>query len=190
MTSVFSWQNSVSLCPDSFCTPRPNLPATPGVSWLPTFAFQSPIMKRTSFLGAHPPGIALNKQAFLTWVSCRETCCRLLQALNMFFCVIQQDLVVYLIHFLKRWLWVVTFLPRRYETFSVSGKISLLRPKLSCSQSPSASGHTLLALIPPTPSSPPLSFSLQNPFMCAISSASFCPSPAACPLDTFLLSHA
>ena len=24
---------------------------TPGVSWLPTFAFQSPIMKRTSFLG-------------------------------------------------------------------------------------------------------------------------------------------
>ena len=34
-----------------FCTPRPNLPVTPGVSWLPTFAFQSPKMKRTSFLG-------------------------------------------------------------------------------------------------------------------------------------------
>ena len=31
--------------------PRPNLPVTPGVSWLPIFAFQSPIMKRTSFLG-------------------------------------------------------------------------------------------------------------------------------------------
>ena len=31
--------------------PRPNLPVTPGVSWLPTLAFQSPIMKRTSFLG-------------------------------------------------------------------------------------------------------------------------------------------
>ena len=30
---------------------RPNLPVTPGVSWLATFAFQSPIMKRTSFLG-------------------------------------------------------------------------------------------------------------------------------------------
>ena len=29
---------------------KPNLPVTPGVSWLPTFAFQSPIMKRT-FLG-------------------------------------------------------------------------------------------------------------------------------------------
>ena len=27
---------------------RPNLPVTPGVSWLSTFAFQSPIMKRTS----------------------------------------------------------------------------------------------------------------------------------------------
>ena len=26
MTSEFSWQNSISLCPDSFFTPRPNLP--------------------------------------------------------------------------------------------------------------------------------------------------------------------
>ena len=50
MTSVFSWQNSISLCPASFCNPRPNLPVTPDVSWLPTFAFQSPMMKRTSFL--------------------------------------------------------------------------------------------------------------------------------------------
>ena len=45
MTSVFSWQKSISLFPASFCTPRPNLPFTPGVSWLPTFAFQSPIWK-------------------------------------------------------------------------------------------------------------------------------------------------
>ena len=51
MTSAFSWQNSISLCPASFCTPRLNLPVTPGVSQLPTFALQSPIMKRTSFLG-------------------------------------------------------------------------------------------------------------------------------------------
>ena len=50
LTSVFSWQNSVSLCPASFCTPRVNLPVTPGISWLPTFAFQSLMMKRTSFL--------------------------------------------------------------------------------------------------------------------------------------------
>ena len=50
MTSVFSWQNSVSLCPASFFTPRPNLSVTPGISWLPTFAFQSPVIKRTSFL--------------------------------------------------------------------------------------------------------------------------------------------
>ena len=49
MNSVFSWQNSISLCPASFCIPRPNLPVTPGISWLPTFVFQSPIMKRTSF---------------------------------------------------------------------------------------------------------------------------------------------
>ena len=49
LTSVFSWQNSVSLCPASFCIPRPNLLVTPGISWLPTFAFPSSIMKRTSF---------------------------------------------------------------------------------------------------------------------------------------------
>ena len=34
MTNVYSWQNSISLCPASFCTPRPNLPIIPGVSWL------------------------------------------------------------------------------------------------------------------------------------------------------------
>ena len=46
-----SWQNSVSLCPASFCTSRPNLPVTPDISWLPTFAFQSPMIKKTSFFG-------------------------------------------------------------------------------------------------------------------------------------------
>ena len=45
MTSAFSWQNSISLCPASYCTPRPNFSVTPGISWLPTFAFQCPIMK-------------------------------------------------------------------------------------------------------------------------------------------------
>ena len=44
-------QNSViSLCPASFRIPGPNLPVTPVISWVPTFPFQSPIMKRT-FLG-------------------------------------------------------------------------------------------------------------------------------------------
>ena len=51
MTSAFSWQNSISLCPVSFRIPRPNLLVTTGVSRLPTFALKSPIMKRTSFLG-------------------------------------------------------------------------------------------------------------------------------------------
>ena len=32
MTSAFSWQNSISLYPASFCTPSPNLPVTPGIS--------------------------------------------------------------------------------------------------------------------------------------------------------------
>ena len=53
MTRIFSWQHSISLCPASFCTPRENLLVTPGVSWFPTFAFQSPIMKATYFLGVN-----------------------------------------------------------------------------------------------------------------------------------------
>ena len=32
MTSAFSWQNSISICPASFCTPRPHLRVTPGIS--------------------------------------------------------------------------------------------------------------------------------------------------------------
>ena len=48
---LHSLGKTISLCPASFHIPRPNLPVTPRVSWLPTFAFQSPIMKRTSILG-------------------------------------------------------------------------------------------------------------------------------------------
>ena len=58
MTSAFSWQNSVSLCPASCYPPRPNLPVTPSISWLPTFAFQSPTMKMTPFL------------SISSWMSC------------------------------------------------------------------------------------------------------------------------
>ena len=49
MTSAFSWQNSVSLLYASFCTPRPNLAVTPDISWLRTFAFQSPMIKTDIF---------------------------------------------------------------------------------------------------------------------------------------------
>ena len=51
LTTVFSWQNYVSLCPASFCTAGGNLLITPGISWLPTFEFQSPMMKRISSWG-------------------------------------------------------------------------------------------------------------------------------------------
>ena len=51
MTSVFSWQNSVSLCPASCYTPRPNLSVILGISWLPTLAFQCPMRKGASFFG-------------------------------------------------------------------------------------------------------------------------------------------
>ena len=33
----------VSLLSSSFCTPKPNLPITPCISWVPIFAFQSPM---------------------------------------------------------------------------------------------------------------------------------------------------
>ena len=49
MTSVFSKQNYLSLCPASFHTPKPRLPVIPGLSWLPAFAFQSYMMKMTFF---------------------------------------------------------------------------------------------------------------------------------------------
>ena len=45
MTSALSWQNSFNLFPASFCTSRPNLPVTPGISCLPIFAFQYPMGK-------------------------------------------------------------------------------------------------------------------------------------------------
>ena len=57
MTSVFSWQKSVSLSPASFCSPRPNLPVTSGISWLPTFAFQSLMMERTSLFCVSSKGL-------------------------------------------------------------------------------------------------------------------------------------
>ena len=49
MTSAFSWQNFISLCPALFCITKPNMLVTLGISWLPTFAFQSLIMKKTCF---------------------------------------------------------------------------------------------------------------------------------------------
>ena len=57
MTSMFSWQNSVSLSPASLCTPRPNFPVTQGIAWLPSFVFQSPIIKITSFGGVFLEGL-------------------------------------------------------------------------------------------------------------------------------------
>ena len=50
MTSAVSWQNSVSLCPASFCTSRPTLPVSTRISSLSTFVLQFSMMKRTSFL--------------------------------------------------------------------------------------------------------------------------------------------
>ena len=43
------YDQCISLCPASFCISRPNLPVTPGISLLSTFAFQSPILKGNLF---------------------------------------------------------------------------------------------------------------------------------------------
>ena len=49
MTSVFSWQNSISLCPASFHIPRPNLPINPGVSSY--FCIPDPYNEKDIFFG-------------------------------------------------------------------------------------------------------------------------------------------
>ena len=89
MTSVFSWQNSISLCPASFCIPRPNLPITPSISWLPTFVFQSPIMKSTSFLGVSSRicSILADFSVGLTWS------CRSFEAISQFWNVLSRSVL-------------------------------------------------------------------------------------------------
>ena len=85
MTSTF-----VSLCPASFCTPRPNWPVTPSISWLPTFSFQSPMVKRTSEVLGHlyyPYSelfFGLIAHLHLTYFSSRILSCSLLW--NIFLC--------------------------------------------------------------------------------------------------------
>ena len=51
MTSAFSWQNPVSFWSASFCTPRPNFPVIPCISWLPIFAFQEMARVNIDMLG-------------------------------------------------------------------------------------------------------------------------------------------
>ena len=50
MTSIFSWQNSISLSPASFYTPRPNLPVTPGVLDF-VHLHSIPLNEKESFFG-------------------------------------------------------------------------------------------------------------------------------------------
>ena len=64
--------HSLGLRPASFHIPRPNLPVIPGVSWLPTFAFQFPIMKRTCFLGAPKLHVSFHMYSCV-WHACTHT---------------------------------------------------------------------------------------------------------------------
>ena len=67
VTSVFSWQNSVSLGPASFCTPKPNLPVTPGGSEVKGSAWHAGDPGSIPGLGRHPAeGSHLELQASLT----------------------------------------------------------------------------------------------------------------------------
>ena len=50
MISVFPWQNSVSLCPASFCTPRPHLPVIPGIL-TSYFCIPIPYDEKDNFFG-------------------------------------------------------------------------------------------------------------------------------------------
>ena len=52
MTSVFSWQNSISLCPVSFCTPRPNLPVNSRYFLTSYFCLLVPYNEKDVFFGS------------------------------------------------------------------------------------------------------------------------------------------
>ena len=69
MTNVFSRQNSVSLFPASCCIPRPNLPFFPGTSRVLTSAFQSPVMKKTSFFAVSSKRSCMSSQNHSTSAS-------------------------------------------------------------------------------------------------------------------------
>ena len=58
-----SWQNSVSLCPASFCTTRPNLPVIPDISSLFSIFFNFCI-----------PVLYDEKDFFFFGVSSRRSC--------------------------------------------------------------------------------------------------------------------
>ena len=51
MTSTFSWQNAISLCPASFRIPRPNLPVPPGVFLTSYFCIPVPYNENNIFFG-------------------------------------------------------------------------------------------------------------------------------------------
>ena len=51
MTSAFSWQNSLSLCPASFCSPGLNLPVTSGNLLTPYFCIPVPYNEKDIFWG-------------------------------------------------------------------------------------------------------------------------------------------
>ena len=64
MTSVFSWQNSINLFPDSFCTPRPNLPVTSGILLTPYFCIPVPYNEKDSSFGCYFQKVL---QVFIKW---------------------------------------------------------------------------------------------------------------------------
>ena len=83
--SVYSFGKTL-LAFDLFCTPRLNLPVTLGISWLPTFAFQSPMMKGhlfwvfilESLVGLHRTvqfQSEFGNKEFMVWATVSSWCC-------------------------------------------------------------------------------------------------------------------
>ena len=143
MTSVFSWQNSISLCPASFHIWRLNLPVTQGVSWLPTFAFQSTIMKRTSFLGhfqfslIHWPNTSGSYAIMFITVSDFTSIASHIHKLVGFFFLLLLFLLTYFLFFF--WLWPSLFFLLEHvgllSTWGVRLSVSYLFAFLYCSWS-------------------------------------------------------
>ena len=108
VTSVFSWQNSInSLCPASFCTPRPICLLLQ--VFLDFLLFQSPIMKRTSILGVS------------------SMSCRFIQLFNFsFFSITGQGVD------LDYWYWMVCLGNKQRSFCRFSDCIQVLHFRLFC----------------------------------------------------------
>ena len=71
-----SLDKTLRLYPASFYTLRTNFPISPGISWLPALAFQSPMMERTSFFSGKDKKQQLEQDEKQDWFKIGKGVCK------------------------------------------------------------------------------------------------------------------